>query len=170
MKKTELDGKVYDSSVGYETIGVSYIQDIHKFLMKKHIIVQMLGFIKQTRTALALILMLCFGGALAIKCVSMNNEQCMVRPTLIDLNLDELHYYLFIISMNRCDGSCNTVEDPFRKICVPNEMEDVKLTVFDTIKRVNISKTLAKHISCQCRCEFDENGIMTKVNVSVKNQ
>ena len=37
----------------------------------------------------------------------------MTRPTLIDLNLDkynqELHYYPFIGSLDRCNGSCNTL-------------------------------------------------------------
>ena len=41
----------------------------------------------------------------------MNNGPCMVWSMLIDLNPDENFYYEFIISMNRCDGSCNTVED-----------------------------------------------------------
>ena len=48
----------------------------------------------------------------------------MVRQTLLDLNRDEPYYYPFIISMNRCNGSCNTVEDPFSRICIPNKMEE----------------------------------------------
>ena len=81
---------------------------------------------------------------------------CMVRSTLIDLNPDELHYYRFIISMNWCNGSCNIVEVLFGRICVYNKMEDMKLKVFNVIKGTNESKTLAKHISCECRCEFDD--------------
>ena len=46
----------------------------------------------------------------------MKKQQCMVRPMLIDLNLEKYHYYAFIIIMDRCDGSCNTTEDPFDKI------------------------------------------------------
>ena len=57
--------------------------------------------------------------------------------------------------MNRCDGSCNFIEDPFGRICVPNKIEDGNLKVFNMIKRINKSKTLIKHISCECRCEFD---------------
>ena len=34
-------------------------------------------------------------------------------------------------------------------------MEDVKLKVFNKIKEINESRTLAKYISCECRCEFD---------------
>ena len=40
------------------------------------------------------IVLLSFSKSLAIKCVSLNNEPCMIRPTLIDLNPAELKYYL----------------------------------------------------------------------------
>ena len=36
MKKTGLNGYVYDFSVGYEAISVDDILDIHKYLMSKH--------------------------------------------------------------------------------------------------------------------------------------
>ena len=78
----------------------------------------------------------------------------MVRPTLIDLNPDELRYYPFIIILESCDGSCNTVEDPFR-IYVPNKKKDVNLKVFNKIKGINDSKTLANYISCEYTHEFD---------------
>ena len=40
----------------------------------------------------------------------MSNQPCKVRLTLTDLKPDELHYYQFVISMSRCNGSCNTVD------------------------------------------------------------
>ena len=36
MRKTRLNGYVYDFSVNYNTIDISNIIDIHKYLMKKH--------------------------------------------------------------------------------------------------------------------------------------
>ena len=36
MKKTALNGYVYDFSVDYDAIDVDDILDIHKYLMKKH--------------------------------------------------------------------------------------------------------------------------------------
>ena len=33
------------------------------------------------------------------KSVSLNNKTCLARPTLIDLNSKELHYYPFIVSL-----------------------------------------------------------------------
>ena len=43
------------------------------------------------------------------KCLSLNDEPYMVRPTLIDLNLVELKYYPVMISFDKCGGSCNVL-------------------------------------------------------------
>ena len=43
------------------------------------------------------ILLLSFSSSLAAKRLFLNDEPCMVRPTLIDLNPVELKYYLFVI-------------------------------------------------------------------------
>ena len=85
----------------------------------------------------------------------MNNQPCLVRLVLTDLNIDELNYYPPTISINRCNGSCNTIGNPFGKICVPNKMEDVNLKVFKKIKGINESRARAKCVSRECRCEFD---------------
>lgn len=57
--------------------------------------------------------------------------------------------------MSMSDGSCNTAEDSFGRICVPCKMKDINLKVHNMIKKINESKTLVKHISSECRCEFD---------------
>ena len=76
----------------------------------------------------------------------------MIRAMLIDLNPDELHYYPFVVSLDRSDGSCINVEDSFGRICIPNKMEGVNLKVFNIIIGINESKALVKHIPCECRC------------------
>lgn len=58
-----------------------------------------------------------FGGSKALKSLSMNKQLYMIRPKLVDLNLDKPHYYPFIISMNKCDGSYITARDPLVTIC-----------------------------------------------------
>ena len=55
--------------------------------------------------------MLYFGGSLAIKYISMNNQSYLVKPMVNNFNIYELDYYLFIISISRCNGSCNFIED-----------------------------------------------------------
>ena len=55
------------------------------------------------------IVLLSFSSSLATKCLSLNDEPCMVRPTLIDLNSVELKYYRFMISLIKCTGGCNVL-------------------------------------------------------------
>ena len=55
----------------------------------------MFGLVKQVFIAV-----LSFSGSLATKCMPLNNEQYMIRPTLIDLNPVEFKYYQLVISFN----------------------------------------------------------------------
>ena len=61
-----------------------------------------------------------------------------------------------MVKLDRCVGSCNTMNDLSNKVCVPNQTEDLNLGVFKMTIGINESKTLAKHISCECKCRFDE--------------
>ena len=49
----------------------------------------------------------------------------MVTPTLIDLNRNKLHYYSFFGSIDGCDGSCNTAEHSFGRICATSKIESI---------------------------------------------
>ena len=93
------------------------------------------------------------------KCVSLSNQPCMIKPTLIYLNFNEYKqgfcYYLFTVNLDRYNGSCNTCNNISVKLCVPNKTEDVNLNVFNLITRTNESKTLIKHISCKFKCTFN---------------
>ena len=83
----------------------------------------------------------------------------MSQLTLISLHPNqysqEFHYYPFAVKLNRCVESCETLNDFSNKVCVPNKTEDLNLSMFDMITGINQSKTLTKHISCQCKCRFD---------------
>ena len=47
------------------------------------------------------------------KCVLLSSQKCMTQPTLINLHPNEYsqecHYYLFVVKLDRCDGSCNDI-------------------------------------------------------------
>ena len=48
----------------------------------------------------------------SLKCVSMNNQECKVRSDIISVNTNEPIFYPYSIKINRCKGSCNTINDP----------------------------------------------------------
>ena len=66
----------------------------------------MLWLIKQV-----FIVFLSFSGSLASKCKSLNNETYRIRPIPINLNPVELKYYPFMISLDKCSGSCKLFDD-----------------------------------------------------------
>ena len=68
----------------------------------------------------------------------------------------EFHYYPFSVKLDRCVGSCNTINDLSNKVCVPNKTEDLNLSVFNMITGINESKALTKHMSCKCKHKLDE--------------
>ena len=61
--------------------------------------------------------------------------------------------------LDRCVGSCNTPNNLSNKVCVPSKTS-LNLTVFNVITGINESKTLAKHISCECKCRFDVKNVI----------
>ena len=107
------------------------------------------------------------------------NQKRTTQPTLINLHPNEytqrLRYYSFAVNLDRCVRSCNTLNDLSYKVCVPNKTEDLNLSIFNMITGINESKTLTKHVSCNCKCKFDgrkcnsnQKWKTINVNVSVK--
>ena len=54
----------------------------------------------------------------------MTNTECNVRPEIFNVNSNELVFYLFSIKTSKCSGSCNNINDPYAKICVPDVIKD----------------------------------------------
>ena len=75
--------------------------------------------------------------SLATKCLFLNDEPCMVRPTLIDMNPVEFKYYPFMIRLNKCTGSCNVSSS---KICVPKETKSINVKVFNMITKMKLKQ------------------------------
>ena len=65
-----------------------------------------------------------------LKCVSMNNQECKVRPEIVNVNSDEPVFYPFSIKTSKCSGSCNNINDPYGKMCVPDVVKSLNVKVF----------------------------------------
>ena len=79
----------------------------------------MFGLIKKIFIGLLTALV---NGSNYTKWVSLNYEKCMSQPTLINSHPNEysqeLHYYPFVVKLDRCVGNCNTLNDLSNKVCV----------------------------------------------------
>ena len=67
----------------------------------------------------------------ALECVSVVNQKCMPRPKILDVNEDvgEALFYSYNVLVNKCSGSCNTLDNLMAKLCVPNIVKRVNMKV-----------------------------------------
>ena len=73
--------------------------------------------------------------ATLLNCISMKNQECKVRPEIINVNSNEPVFYPFSVKTSKCSGSCNNINDPYAKICVPDIVKDLKVKVFNLMSR-----------------------------------
>ena len=79
--------------------------------------------------------------------MSLNNQSCQTRPTLININSKETNFYPFNVSVNKCGTSCNTIDDPYHRVCVPNKVKNKNVKVFTLMSCVNETIFLVQHES-----------------------
>ena len=73
----------------------------------------------------------------SLECVSMNNQERKIRTEIINLNTNGAMFYPYSIKINRCKGSCNTINVPYAKICVLDQIKDANVKVFNLMSRTN---------------------------------
>ena len=78
-----------------------------------------------------------FFGCSALKCVSMNNQECKIKPKIINISSNEPSFYPYSILLNKCRGSCNNINDPYAKLCFPDVVENIIVKVFNLMSRNN---------------------------------
>ena len=89
-----------------------------------------------------------------LKYVSMNNQECRVRPEIINVNSNEPLFYPYCIEVNKCIGSCDNINDPYAKICVPDVVKNINVKVFNLLLRTNETRHIKWHETCKCKCRL----------------
>ena len=79
----------------------------------------MFGFIKKIFYIGSLLLSSLVSATL-LNCISMKNQECELRPEIIDVNSNNPTFYPYSIEINKCSGNCNNINNPYAKICVPD--------------------------------------------------
>ena len=81
----------------------------------------------------------------------MNNWACKVRPEIVNVNSNEPLFYPFSIKSIKCIGSCNKINDPYAKICVPDAVKDLNVKAFNLKSRTNETRHIKWHETCKCK-------------------
>ena len=95
----------------------------------------------------------------ALECVSVVNQKCMPRPKILDVNegIGEALFFPYKVLVNKCSGSCNTLDNPMSKICVPKIVKNVNMQVYNFLMRLNETRNVLWHESCKCICKLSSS-------------
>ena len=73
----------------------------------------MFGFIKKVFVVAMTILNSNLSNANSLECVSINDQECKIRSEINNVNTNEPLFYPYSITINKCKGSCNAINDPY---------------------------------------------------------
>ena len=91
----------------------------------------------------------------SLECISISNQECKVRPEIINVNSNEPIFYPYSIRTSKCSSSCNNINDPHAKLCVPNTIKNLNAKVFNLISWTNETSHIEWHETCKCKCILD---------------
>ena len=77
-----------------------------------------------------------------LRCISMTNQECKVRPRIFNVNSDESVFYPFSIQTSKCSGARNNISDPHPKVCVPDVVKNLNINVFSLMSRTNETRSV----------------------------
>ena len=94
-----------------------------------------------------------------LKCLSLINRECMPRPKILNINegIGEALFYPYNVLVNKCSGSCDTLDNPMSKICVPKFIKNVNMKVYYFLMRLNETHNVLWHESCKCVCRLNSS-------------
>ena len=52
----------------------------------------------------------------SLKCISLKNQECKAREVIVD---NKYMTYPYSIKVNRSNGNCNNIANPYSRVCVP---------------------------------------------------
>ena len=95
----------------------------------------------------------------ALECVSVANQKGMRRPKILNVNegIGEALFYPYNVQVNKCSGSCDTLDNPMSKICVPKIIKNVNMKVYNFLMRLNETRNVLWHESYKCVCRLNSS-------------
>ena len=68
-----------------------------------------------------------------LECISIKNQECKIRPEIINVNSNEPIFYPYSIKTSKFSGSCNNINNPYAKVCVPDAVKNLNVKVINMI-------------------------------------
>ena len=92
----------------------------------------------------------------------MNNQECKLRPEIVQVNSDEPVFYPFSVKTDKGSGICNNINDPYAKMRVPDVIKNINVEVFNLMSRTNETRHIKWHETFKCKCRLDASACNKK--------
>ena len=53
----------------------------------------------------------------------MSNQEYKIKPEVININRNEPSFHPYSVKINKCSDSCNNINNPYLKLCVPHVLK-----------------------------------------------
>ena len=71
----------------------------------------------------------------SLECVSMSNQVFKVRTEILHIISNEPSFHPYSVKTNKCSSSCNNINDPYAKLCVPDVVKNLNVRVLNLMSR-----------------------------------
>ena len=103
-----------------------------------------------------------FLSASPLSCISMNNQECKVRPQIVNVNSEDSVYFPCSIKTGKCSGDCSNINNPYAKLCVIEIFKNLNFKVFNLMSRNNDTRHIEWHETCKCKNRLDSRACNNK--------
>ena len=86
----------------------------------------------------------------------MKNQECKIRPEIININSNNPIFYPFSIEINKCSSNCNNISDQYARICITDAVKNLNFKVFNLMALVNETRLIKWHETCKCICRLNK--------------
>ena len=111
----------------------------------------MLRFVKQIFVSIMIFIGCNLSNLNSLKCISIKNQECKIRPEIVNVNSNEPTFYPYSVKINKCRGSCNNINDPYAKMYIPGVVKNMNIKVFDLMSWTNETRYIKFHETCKCK-------------------
>ena len=91
--------------------------------------------------------LLALTGVNSLNCISMNSQECKIRPQIVYFNGDDPVFFPFSIKTG----------NPWAKLCVPDIIKNLNVKVFNLVSGTNETRRIEWHETCKCKCRFNNS-------------
>ena len=78
----------------------------------------------------------------SLRCISMNNQECKIRPQIVNVNGDDTVFFPYNVKTSKCSVSCNNINNLLPKLCVPDAVKNLNVKVFNLVSGTNETRCI----------------------------